>query len=326
MKYEEFLEQLRNRASSPSVEDRFRSRIAKLAESFDGTSIHELDNEARRIAAEHNRAPRREFDGLSAEEMHYFLYRPLEAGSPIRLRPNLPHEILDGVGFLRLAEELLKIVQRDGSVKLTAKLGALPGKVLLELYGHHFIPHSLLDDGLMKLRYEDDWCAMGSLHAVVRIAKLVRKIHGKLVLTKLGEKMLSPQYREDLFRLVLCTFTRRFDWAYNDFYPDFPLCRDAYAFSLYLIARHGGAERPKHFYAEKFLAAFPMSLAEFEYETRSFSTPTDDFRSCYSLRTFDRFLEWFNFVEVRHHPEADWRHQRSLIVRTETMDAVFKLG
>ena len=326
MKYEEFLERLRDRARSPSVEDRFRSRIAKLAESIDGVSIHELYNEARRMAAEQNRAPRREFDGLSADEMHYLLYFPLEEHSPVRLRPNLSGEILDGIGFLRLVEELLKIVKRDGSVKLTAKLGALPRKVLLELYDHHFIPHWPLDEGLMELRNQDDWCAMDSLHAVVRIAKLVRMIHGKLVLTKLGEKMLSPQYREDLFRLVVHTFTRRFDWAYNDFYPQFALCQEAYAFSLYLVARHGDTERPKRYYADKFLAAFPMSLAEFEYETRSFSTPADDFRNCYRIRTFDRFLEWFNFVQVRRHPKADSNYEGAMTVRTEIMDAVFTLG
>lgn len=322
MKYDEFIEQLQSRTGTRPVEDGIRARVAELAKGFDG-SLDELNEEVRRIVEEHNRAPRREFAGLSPEEMSNLLYYPLEDGSPLRLRSNIKDEILEKISFLRLVEELLKIVRRDGSIKLTAKLGALPRKVLLELYDHHFIPYWPIDEGILTLRYEDDWRVIGSVHSVVRISNLVRKIHGKLVLTKLGEKMLSPKYRQELFKLVFHTFTRKFDWAYNDYYPDFWGCRDLFGFSVYLVARFGGTERPKDFYAEKFLAAFPMSLMEFEETT--FSTPEREFRSCYKTRTFDRFLEWFNFVDVRPDTASDWKHDTSLVKRNEIMDAVFTL-
>jgi hypothetical protein len=202
-------------------------------------------------------------------------------------------------------------------------LGALPRKVLTELYDHRFIPHWPIDEGTLILRHEDDWSVMGSLHAVVRLSNLVRKIHGKLVLTKLGEKLLSPKYREQLFRLVFDTFTREFNWAYNDFYPNFSMCRNAFTFSVYLLARFGEAERDKDFYAEKFLTAFPTSLMEFE--PLPYGSPEGNFKSCYSLRTFDRFLEWFNLVDVRSDVDSDWKHNRSLVKRNEIMDAVFTL-
>lgn len=323
MKYKEFLDQLQGRTGTRPVEDGFKARIAELAKGFDG-SLDELNEEVSRIVEEHNRAPRRDFVGLSPEEMRYLLYHPLEEGSRLRLRPNIADAVLERIGFLRLVEEFLKIVKRVGSIKLTAKLGALPRKVLIELYEHHLIPHWPIDQGILTLRNEDDWCVMGSLHAVVRLSNLVRKIHGKLVLTKLGEKMLSPKYRDELFRLVLVTYTKEFNWAYNDRYPDFPLCRHAFGFSLYLVVRFGATERHKDFYAEKFLAALPMSLIEFE--PGAFSTPESNFKSCYKLRTFDRFLEWFNFVEARLDAGSDWKHDKSLVKRNEIMDAIFTLA
>lgn len=321
MKYKEFLVQLQDRTRPRSDEDGFKARVAEVVKKFDGRSLDDLNDQIQRLTEEHNRAPLRDFAGLSPVQMHNLLDYPFEENSPVRLRSPIEDEILDKIGFLRLVEEFLKIVKRDGAVKLTAKLEALPRNVLTELYDHHFIPHRPIDDGLIALRHQDDWCVMGSLHAVVRISKLVRKIHGKLVLTKLGEKMLLPKYREQLFRLVLETFTKRFDWAYNDGYPDFPLCRDAFGFSIYLIARFGETEREKDFYAEKFLTAFPMSLMEFE--SPSFGTPEDSFSSCYRIRTFDRFLEWFNFVSVRQRLEADYTNRTSLVKRSEVFNAVF---
>ncbi len=320
MKYEEFIEQLQARTGSRPVEDGFKARIAEIAKGFDG-SLDELNERIKRAVEEQNRAPHQNFAGLSSEEMHYLLYYPLEENSPVRLRPNIADEILEKIAFLRLVEELLKIVKRDGAIKLTAKLETLPRKVLVELYDHHFISHWPIDDASLILRHEDDWSVMGSLHAVVCISHLVRKIHGKLVLTKLGEKMLSPTHRAELFRLVLNAFTREFNWAYNDFYPDFLLCRDAFGFSVYLVARLGKNETHKNLYAEKFLTAFPMSLEDFQ--TASYGTPEGNFRSCYTLRTFDRFLEWFNLVEVRHDAKTDWKYHKSLVKKSKLMDAVF---
>jgi hypothetical protein len=271
----------------------------------------------------HNPMPRSEFAGLSAVEMSRLRYHPFEPGSPIRFRNDILADVLDKIGFLRLVEELLTITKRDGSIKLTAKLGALPRQTLLELYDHHFIGEWPLDEGLFKLRVEDDSTVMRSLRLVAYLAGLVRKIHGKLVLTKLGEEMLSAKSRQQLFELVVRAFTMKFNWAYNDRYPDFPLCRDACAFSLYLVARFGSKAAHKDFYAQKFLTAFPDALEEFEGD--EWSTPKESFRRCYRVRTFERFLEWFSLVDVRLDENDDGRH-RSLVKKSDIVDRIFVLN
>ncbi len=324
MKLEEFLQQLDKKPKPRSQDDKFTDEIVEFVKSHISThSIDELNVEIHKLTERHNRFPRYEFAGLSSEEMHWILDHPLEERSPIRFRSGLPDDVLDKIGFFRLVEELLKIAKRDGGIKLTAKLGALPRKTLLELYDHHFVPQWPIDEGLFKLRVEDDSAVMGTLHAIAHLSGLMRKFRGKLVLTKLGEKMLSANDREQLFKLIFHTFTMGFDWAYNDCYPDFPLCRDAFGFSLYLVANFGREETHKDFYAEKFLTALPMSLDEFQ--DMPYSTAESSFKSCYKVRTFDRFLEWFNLVEVRHHIESDHKHGKSLVKKSELMDAVFTL-
>ncbi len=326
MKYKQFIEQLNSRAGSgpPSESERFKARIAEIAKNFDGGSLDEFSVKVQEVVESHNRAPRSDFAGLSPDGMSRLLYNPLENGSPVQIRTHIADDVLGKVGFLRLFEELLKIIKRDGYIKLTAKLGALPRRTIVELYDHHFIPQWVFDDGLFKLSHQDDSPVMGTLHGVARLSGLVRKVHGKLVLTKLGEKMLSPKSRKELFGIVFSAFTTKFNWAYNDLYPDFPLCREAVGFSVYLVARFADEETDKDFYAEKFLNAFPWSLDEFQGD--SWGTPESSFKTCYRLRTFERFLEWFNLVDVRPNEQTHVEtHQQSLVKKSEIMDKIFVL-
>jgi hypothetical protein len=320
--YKEFLDQLNSRTGSKplSLEEQFKARIAKLAKDLEGGSLDELNAKVEQVVESHNRMPRYRFAGLSADEMSSLLYLPLEHGSPVRFKTRIVDDVLDKIGFFRLVEEVLKIIKRDGSIRLTAKLGALPRKILLELYDHHYTAHWPIDEGLFKLRSEDDLPVMGTLHAIVCLSGLVRKVHGKLVLTKLGERMLSRKFRRQLFELVFSTFTMKFNWAYNDRYPAFPVCQNAFAFSIYMVARHGSNEEDKDFYARKFLTAFPDSLEEFE--ERQWSTAEESMKHCYRLRTFARFLEWFNLVKTTFH-EDDAGRTQSLVKKSEIMDEIF---
>ena len=126
MNYKQFLEQLNSRESSkpPSLEDQLKARIAELAKKFEGRAPHEFNAKVEQVVESHNRVPRHQFAGLSSDEMFRLFYYPLEHGSPVLFRKNIPEAVLDKIGFLRLVEELLKIIKRDGYIKLTAKLGA----------------------------------------------------------------------------------------------------------------------------------------------------------------------------------------------------------
>lgn len=245
----------------------------------------------------HNAAPRPDFCGLSPDQMHGLLYDPLGAGCVVRLRPEVPDAVLDQVPFLRLTEEFLRLVQREGSVKLTP-LGALPLKCLRELYGHGFILEHDIETGLMKLSREIDSLAITTLHSISTLAGLLRKVHGKLTLTKKGALLLLPAQRMALWQLVLNTFTSRFNWAFHDNYPSPMAGQSGWAYSVYLLAVFGQQAQPISFYAEKYQRAFPYVLADFAGAT--YSTPPEQLLNCYTVRTFDRALNWFGLIDVQH--------------------------
>ena len=62
--------------------------------------------------------------------------------------------------------------------------------------------------------------------------------------------------------------------------------------SLFLISEYGNITRNSEFYAEKYFEAYPYLLTE-----KSFDGSIDTNYRCYSVRTFERFLEYFGFTE-----------------------------
>ncbi len=83
------------------------------------------------------------------------IYNPLGENSFVKFSSNINTEILNQIPFFKISEALLKIIQRDGFIKLTP-LGALPKKTLVELYDFKFIVEYSIESGTYKLHREDD--------------------------------------------------------------------------------------------------------------------------------------------------------------------------
>lgn len=255
----------------------------------------------------YNEAPLAEFSGLSPTQMHHLMYDPLGSASPVRLRAELPAAVLDQVPLLRLTEELLKLVQREGHIKLTAG-GALPRKYLHELYDRGILPDEFVEAGFVKINREIDSPFLHTVHIVATAAGLVKKIHGKLTVTKKGQLFQPPAQRPQLLRLLLEVFTGKFNWGYFDVFgnDDSPVGQLAWAYSVYLLARFGAEARLMHFYADKYLLAFPFvinSVREVTYMTRE-----EQIRNYYSGRVFFRFARWFGLVHIKERkygPDAE---------------------
>jgi len=96
-----------------------------------------------------NNAPLNDFCGLSPAEMHHLLYSAYGDKSPLGLRNDIENSTLNEIPFFRMTEEFLKIISREESIKLTP-LGALPRKVLHELYNHKFIIEEIIEAGYSK--------------------------------------------------------------------------------------------------------------------------------------------------------------------------------
>ncbi|MEO6550513.1 MAG: hypothetical protein ABIN94_21080 [Ferruginibacter sp.] len=241
-----------------------------------------------------NNSPVEEFLGLSPNGMHALIYDTLEEGSPIQFRDNITDDIFDQVPLFRLLEEYLKILQREKQIKLTP-LGALPRKVVIELYEKRFITHDIIESGIAKINREHDCMSVLSARLTAEIAGLVRKANGKLTLTKNTTKLLKENNRNQLFKKFLQAFTDKFLWSYNDGYAEQPVAQLGWAFSAFMLYKLGGETRQADFYASRYLKAFPTFISFFK---ESYSTPEDQFIRCYTLRTFDRFMVWFGLVTL----------------------------
>lgn len=265
-----------------------------------------------------NNTPVDDFCGLTPTEMHRLLYNPLGERSSLAFRRDIDDSTLERIPFFRLTEEFLRIIQREKRITLTG-LGALPRKVLLELYARKFITEEFIEAGIATLRREQNSIVMFSLHFNTQLTHLIKKTRGRLTLTKEGTRLLKTENRRQLFSVVFATITLRFYWSSNDRCSVFPVGQYGWAYSIYLLTKFGDKERTLQFYADKYLQAFPKTVDHFP--PNSYSTPQKDFMVCYSARVFARFLEWFGFAIVEK-PKGFIRNFTEMVTRTDLLDKV----
>lgn len=264
--------------------------------------------------------PVNEFLGLSTAAMHHLVYDTFGEKSPVRLRDDIGDETLDQIPLFRILEEYLKIIQRDKHIKLTP-LGALPKKVLVELYDKKFLLDEFIEEGIVKVWREENVISIRSARMTAEMAGLVRKVAGKLTLTKAATKLLDTNNRLQLFKQFFQAFTKKFFWGFNDWYPEVPIGQIGWAFSVLMLDKFGDEARTLNFYGEKYLKVFPSFVSFFE---PSYATAEKQLIQCYGLRTFERFLLWFGFVTIYTRsilldPDTD------IIKRTDLVKSVFEI-
>ena len=87
-----------------------------------------------------------------------------------------------------------------------------------------------------------------------------------------------------------------------------------------MLNKYGDIKKDVEFYSDKYAKAFPYYYSAFnEVSTNSIFK----FSDCYSLRTFERFLNWFGLVEL------DYKHKGYIkeintVKLTELFDKLFK--
>lgn len=241
-----------------------------------------------------NNTPVDAFLGLSPTEIHHLLYDTFGDKSPVQFRDDIDDKTLDQIPLFRIVEDYLKIIQRDKYIKLTP-LGALPKKVMVELYDKRFLLDEHIESGITKLWKEDDCIAIKSARLTAEIAGLVKKVSGKLTLTKAATKFIETNNRLQLFRQFFQAFTNKFLWSFNDGYPEQPIGQLGWAFSVIMLDKFGDQSQTVDFYADKYLKAFPKFISFFR---PGYTTPERQFFRCYGVRTFDRFFLWFDLVTV----------------------------
>jgi len=278
--------------------------------------LDDLQRHIDQVMNEQNNRSIPEFEGYSPAEMHKILNYTFVSGSPLKLR-KLSDSDYNRIPMLNQIKYLMDLIDKNGELKLTNK-GYLPTKVVSDLYQQRFIKDELIEKGISKLYKETDSISVNLTRILMELAGLVKKRNGKISLTKSSKKML--QDNEELLRRIFLIFATKFNWAYYDGYGENQIGQFGYGFSLVLLAKYGEKKRLDSFYAEKYFMAFPGLLDLIE---PTYGAAGNSATRCYSIRTFDRFLDYFGLIKIDR--EGNWIDSTKHITKTDLFDRLIEV-
>jgi hypothetical protein len=263
--------------------------------------------------------PQNDFGGLTINEIRDLLYEPLGPSSPLKINRNITETTLNKILFFLIVEDLCHYVKHNGSIRLTAS-GSLPKKVLQGLYVHKRIKDGMVESGLSKLSREEKILPIKVAHHISIITRMLKKVKGRLELTRKGISFIKNDNRQELFRIVFTAYTSLYNWAVNDKYTEFSVGQFGWGFTLYLLFQYGNKVHSAQFYCDKFLQAFPNFIElvqEMEYRRKE-----QVFVNCYILRSFERFTEWFGLTKASN--SFIMRERKKIIVNRDILEQVFR--
>lgn len=264
---------------------------------------------------EQNNRPIPDFEGYSPFEMHKILHFTFEIDSPLKLQ-KLSDTDYTKIPILNQIKYLTDLIDKNGEIKLTNK-GFLPTKIVSDLYSQEFLKDEHIEKGISKLYKETDSMTINLTRILVELAGLTKKRNGKLSLTKSSQKILGDN--EELLRRIFLTFTNKFNWAYYDGYGENQIGQLGYGFSLILLSKYGQEKRLDSFYAERYFKAYPRLLDSVE---PNYGTLERYSTNCYSVRTFDRFLDYFGLINIEE--ERKGLDSIKYISKTDIYDRLIK--
>lgn len=275
----------------------------------------DLQKRINKIMHEHNYRGVPDFEGYSPVEMEFILHDTFGDNSPIKLQ-RLAEADYKKIPLLNQINYLIGLINEAGELKLTNK-GFLPVKIVTDIYNQGFIKDECIESGISKLYREMDSVPVNLTHILLKLSGLSKKRHNKLSLTKSGKTIIDNNF--ELLRLIFTTFCLKFNWAYYDRYWNEIIGLLGFGFSLILLSKYGNEKRLDGFYADRYFKAFPQLIDDTivpYYGTKEYYA-----ERCYSLRTFERFLDFFGLIKIESGKE--WNSDK-YITKTDLFDKFIK--
>ncbi len=257
-----------------------------------------------------------EYEGYSPDEMQNILSHTFEEGSPIKLQ-TLSEEEYKKIPLFMQIKTLANLIADSQELKLTKK-GFLPVKAVAELYSRGIMKDEYIERKISRLYKETDSYTIYLPKIILEISGLIKKRNNKISLTKKGEGIIKDDSK--FLRLILEIYTTKFNWAYSDGYGENRIGQMGFGFSLILLNKFGKESHEDLFYAKKYFMAFPM-LAEHPIGHEGDYIDRRSGR-CYSVRTFERFLEYFGLIKIDK--EKGW-DKPEYITMTDLFGKLFKI-
>ncbi len=272
-------------AADEELRELVRSRV------FD--SPEAMSEFARSFCDKKNAEPRPEYLGLSADQVHMMIEFPLEGTQDlVILNESLRPGDLSAAPIVEDATFFLRTMAEAGPVKatVTGNLGRDFARRLFDV-----IDHSRWKE-YVSFRSEEDSSKVQSLRLVLTQGGWIRRAKGVFRLTRRGERSVQEGFSTADFLRLFWTFTGKFNWAFQDRYPEFQVIQRSYLFSLFLIHRKARDFIEDYSLTPFFIRAFPLVLAE---EPEILSDPFWTVNVCYVFRFLERFCAAFGLIETK---------------------------
>jgi hypothetical protein len=269
----------------------FREEVESALKSGDFPDLETAEEELQGVAGRHNMAGISEFHNLSPTDMHALLNQPFSSPDIVQW-PNLTHAPTAPVATL--AKLLLDGIG-DGIGK-TAK-GNLPQKLVMAAAQEYATTENVDFPGQYeRLRREEQFESLHVVRLVCELAGIIETEGKRFVPTMKCRALLAEGGIAAIYGELLRTYLVDFNWAYRDMYEDCPGIQHTAMFTLYLLSQYGSEFRDWEFYADAFLAAFPM--VEQEAGGDHLQTARDTVLWAYRARALERFARFFGLVEI----------------------------
>jgi hypothetical protein len=277
--------------------------IKEVMRGRDFESLEAMNAFIRAYCDRRNAEPKADFLGLSAEQTHLLINRPLEGTHGLlRLNDSFGTEDMAGIPVVENTVRFLRALAEAGPQKATAK-GNLPREFAKCLFDE-------IDDGCwkdyIKFRSEEDSTILHSLRLILTKGGWVRKHKGDFSLTRRGRKSVEEGFSAadylDLFR----TFSLDFNWRFQDLYPEFDIIQQGYLFGLYIVHMKAREFAVQYSLAPHFIRAFPLVLTE---TNEKIYDPYREVSNCFTVRFIERFCAYFGLIETKGRTQdpVDWR-------------------
>jgi len=256
-------------------------------------ALEEAQAFAEQLIMQKNQQNNDDFQGLSPEQMHCFLYFPFESPQHVQFKEPQTEVTNSPIWWLfRLMTDAMGAKGLKSTVK-----GNLPQKFCREaaaLYATNVRSEkSFVMRGINK---ENDFYDLHITRLIAEMAGLIHKPKNHFMLSDDCQQLLQAENYGAIYLQLFKTYVREFNWAYCDNYPDLEIIQHSFAFSLYLLSRYGNESRHQNFYEEAFLTAFPMAVDM--VEASNFFSPEVQIRGCYTLRTMHSFGKFLGLVSL----------------------------
>ena len=305
-----------NRPENAPLQD-MKEDIHNLIDSQNFNSLEELQAVLDQYYQQRNYAPVDNFHGLSPEQMHHFLHMPFDTPELFSFPSELKTEPESKAAFI--LKMLIEGIGEDG-MKLTAK-GNLGQKFCQEASKRYFEKYPERMMSRLSVRTETNFEPLHTIRLTAGLCGLTRKYKGKLLLTKKCQTAMDKGGMKTLYPLLLRSYIQKFNWAYRDGYQELFLIQQSFLFSLYLLQKYGNSRQSSTFYADNFLEAFPMLINE--VEPKLYESPEDTIKQCYTLRTLQRFADFFGLADVEQISNEPLNHKYR-VRALELLDKIVK--